>query len=166
MKKPPTKRIHIVVLKGIAKGLIYYIVYYILLFGFIIYFIVPFIADSVGLENINTAQLMNYSYLNLTVLAWFLGLYTTMQLVKSYVPYSALAESAIHLAAIYIILLSINFGRIGTVIPEYNTSVYLDASPLLINIFYILAAFGFGGALISVAKEYKRRHQAPDRERR
>ncbi len=154
-----SKSLKIELAKGIGKGVVYYIIYYVLLIGFIVYYVIPYIANSTGLKGFDTAGLTGFTPVNISVLAWFIGLYTLLQLSKAYLPYSSLADAAIHITALYIILYSIRFGKIEKYLPKYNAKIILDASPLLLQLFYILIAFNLGGALISVAKEYKKKHQ-------
>ncbi len=156
MSKPnPVK----VILKGVFKGLVYYTIYYVVIFGLIITYVIPTLISSINLD-INVSSIIEYNYINIYLLVWFIVLYIVLEFIKTYIPYGVALEPIINIALLYIVLLNLNFGRIKKEIPEYNASIFIDASKLFTSLFMILVLLSVGSIFSRLANEYKKRHKA------
>ncbi len=143
--------------KGILKGIIYYIIYYIVIFGLLIMYVIPMLFSSL---NINVSNIIGYEMINIPVIIWFIGLHIAIELLRAFIPYGSALEPVIGIILLYIILISLNYGRIEKYIPEYHVTLSIDASLLLKTIFYILVIFSIGSVFSKLANEYKKRHKS------
>ncbi len=142
---------------GVLKGIIYYIVFYVLLLGVITYYLIPYILSMGNIEIKDPAVFTGYVPLNYMILTWFLVLSIIGSILTRHIPYGSPLMSIISLALLYIVLLSINFGRFTGYVEELDSNYSVDLSPLMYRLFYLIIFLTIGGACLGVAKEYKRR---------
>ncbi len=152
------KKLRRSILKGLLRGIGYYIIFYVVLLGLIVLILLPYLFESMGMKGIDAKAIFRYEYFNLNILLWFVVFYTVAEVIKENIRYGVVVTGLINIAVIYIIISSLNVGRIELTFPEYDQAVSIDVSPIISDIFIALVLFTLGSTFIGVAKYYKKRN--------